>query len=129
MAETEVRLRRLLTDQLGSCCDADVEARLAELHELEADTDPRDLSALSALAGETRHRIVRLLVDGGERCVCEFTPVLDVSDSAVSHALSTLTEAGLVERRKEGRWRYYRATDRAEALLAALDETGDGGAR
>ncbi|MFD1644198.1 helix-turn-helix domain-containing protein [Haloarchaeobius litoreus] len=48
-------------------------------------------------------------------------PLVDVSDSAVSHALSTLADAGLVDRRKEGRWRYYRATDRARALLAAVD--------
>jgi len=45
---------------------------------------------------------------------------VDVSDSAVSHALSELTDAGLVARRKEGKWRYYRTTDKAERLLGAL---------
>jgi DNA-binding transcriptional ArsR family regulator len=49
-----------------------------------------------------------------------------VSDSAISHALSDLRDAGLVTRRKDGTWRYYEATDRAEALLAALDDTRGG---
>jgi len=46
-----------------------------------------------------------------------------VSQGAVSQALSRLFSAGLVERRKEGRWRYYGATARAERLLGVLDET------
>jgi Predicted transcriptional regulators len=54
-------------------------------------------------------------------CVCELSPLLDVSDSAISHALSKLTDAGLVTRRKEGKWRMYRATPRANAVLVALD--------
>jgi DNA-binding transcriptional ArsR family regulator len=49
--------------------------------------------------------------------------VVDVSDSAVSHALADLLDADLVTRRKHGTWRYYEATERARALLAALDAT------
>jgi DNA-binding transcriptional ArsR family regulator len=41
----------------------------------------------------------------------------------VSHALSDLHDAGLVTRRKDGTWRYYEPTDRAVALLDALDRT------
>ena len=58
-----------------------------------------------------------------ELCVCEINPIFEVSDSAISHALSDLYDAGLVSRRKDGTWRYYETTDRAEALLTALDET------
>lgn len=126
MSETTDRLRSLVTEELGECCDGDVAARLAELDDLEERAaDERaddDLPVLSALAGETRYRLVRLLAAAeGELCVCELLPLMDVSDSAVSHALSELADAGLVARRREGRWRYYRTTDRAEALLAALD--------
>jgi DNA-binding transcriptional ArsR family regulator len=119
------RLRRLLGDQLEDCCDSDVDERVAELRALERETTAPggDLTALQALGGETRYRLARLLVAGGERCVCELAPLVDVSESAVSHALSSLADAGLVERRKAGRWRYYRATDRATALLDALDAT------
>ena len=67
----------------------------------------------------TEFRILHIADE--ELCVCEFTPLLDVSDSAISHALSQLTEAGLLTRRKDGKWRKYRATAHASAVLIALD--------
>ncbi|MFB6281134.1 MAG: ArsR/SmtB family transcription factor [Haloferacaceae archaeon] len=131
MSGRSERLERLIERELGACCEADVADRLAELEGYAAavPADPAgDLAALTALGNDTRYRIVRLLAAAeGELCVCEITPVVDVSDSAISHALSDLHDAGLVTRRKEGTWRYYEATDRARALLDALDATrGDG---
>ncbi|MFB6097266.1 MAG: ArsR/SmtB family transcription factor [Haloferacaceae archaeon] len=121
------RLRRLLADELGECCDGDVADRLASLERLEGavpDDPTPDLRALKTLGDGTRYRIVRLLVAAdGDLCVCELTPLLDVSESAISHALADLTEAGLVARRKAGTWRYYRPTDRAERLVETLDAT------
>ncbi|SDR15144.1 ArsR/SmtB family transcription factor [Natronobacterium texcoconense] len=126
MSETADRLERYLEDELGECRNEDLQARLEELDELESlldeDVVSRDVEALSALGNETRYRLVRLLVEADEElCVCEITPLVDVSDSAVSHAFSTLSEAGLVAKRKDGRWRKYRATPRASALLTVLD--------
>ena len=128
MAESHSRLRRLLTDEVGECRDEDCERRLGELEALKASIDvertDEDVDALSALSNETRYLITRLLsAADDELCVCELTPLLDVSESAISHALSALVDAGMVERRKEGRWRYYRTTRRADALLAVLDGT------
>lgn len=125
MAKADDRLRRLLSDELGECCEADVESQLDDLASLEDDVATgqasEHVSVLSALANDTRYRIVQLLAAAdSDLCVCELTPLLDVSDSAISHALSELNDAGLVERRKDGRWRHYRATDQAERLLAAL---------
>lgn len=133
MSNSTERLRNLLTDELGECCAADVTERVEHLEGVQdragLERTDEDVRTLSALASETRYRIVRLLVaaEDDELCVCEFEPLLDVSASAISHALSDLTDAGLIERRKEGRWRYYRTTERAETLLDALDETGDDG--
>ncbi|MXV60880.1 metalloregulator ArsR/SmtB family transcription factor [Natronorubrum sp. JWXQ-INN-674] len=126
MSETTDRLRRYLEDELGECRSEDLQERLAELDNLESMLDEgtvsNDVQALSALGNETRYRLVRLLVEADdELCVCEIAPLVSVSDSAVSHALSTLAEAGLVTKRKEGRWRKYRATTRASALLTVLD--------
>jgi DNA-binding transcriptional ArsR family regulator len=133
MSKATETLRSLLEDELGECCDGDVENRLAELDDLEERAlDERaqsDVAVLDALAGETRYRLVRLLAAAeDELCVCELQPLMDVSDSTVSRSLSALADAGLVARRKEGRWRYYRATERAEALLDALDSTREGDA-
>lgn len=80
-----------------------------------------DLEVVSALANETRFRIIRLLDEHDEVCVCDIDASLEASQSAISHALSKLYRVGLVDRRKEGRWRYYRNTAAAQAILAALD--------
>jgi DNA-binding transcriptional ArsR family regulator len=124
----EDRLERLVSDEMDDCCEQDVEERRRSLRELrervDEETDPDDLRALSALGDETKHRIVRTLAatDRGSICVCEFDAVLDVSESAASHALSELHELGLVEREKRGKWRYYSATERAERLLHGLED-------
>jgi DNA-binding transcriptional ArsR family regulator len=127
MARGSERLERLITAEVGECCEGDIEDRLESLHSYQAAIPTRpggDLAALKTLGNETRYTIVRLLAAAGrELCVCEINPVVDVSDSAVSHALSDLYDAGLVARRKEGTWRYYETTPRAEALLEALDGT------
>lgn len=128
MSESTRRLRRYLETDLGECRDADVEARLAELESLEEGADETvleaDVTVLSALANETRYKIVRLLVLADQQlCVCEIAPLMDVSQSAVSHALSTLHEADLVTRHKDGKWRSYGPTQRAIALVTALDGT------
>jgi DNA-binding transcriptional ArsR family regulator len=130
MAQSTDRLRRLITDQLGDCCDADVEQRLDELDTLEraATTDhiAADLRTLSTLGNETRYRIAQLVATADERlCVCELNPLLDVSESAISHALSDLTDAGLLSREQQGKWRYYESTERADRLFDALDATGE----
>lgn len=127
MSEPPRRLERLLTRELGDCCEGEVDERIETLaghvSHLPAGIGT-DLSALKALGNDTRYTIVRLLAAADrELCVCEITPVIDVSDSAISHALSDLSEAGLVSRRKAGTWRYYAVTDRAMALLEALDAT------
>lgn len=130
MTQQSERLERLIVQQEGECCTGDIDARVETLEHhasaFPADTET-DRTALNVLGNDTRYTIVRLLATAGrELCVCEVTPVVDVSDSAVSHALSDLTDAGLVTRRKDGTWRYYEATERATALLDALDRTREG---
>jgi len=132
MATESARLERLLADELGECCEADVRDRVEELQRLSnavPSEQDSDLAALSTLSDDTRNRLARYVAAAdGELCVCELSVLVDVSDSAVSHALSDLHDAGLVTRRKEGQWRYYGATERADRLLAALDGTRDGAA-
>ena len=91
-------------------------------------TVARDVAVAGALASETRARTLRLLAAAdGEVCVCEVEAALDAEQSTVSRALSRLHGAGLLERRKAGRWRYYRTTPAAEAVLAGLDAVPEGG--
>lgn len=115
-------MERLLTDRSTKCADA--ADRLADLRAAvpNGPAAATDRDRLRVLADDTRYRLARI-IDGaaGEVCVCELTPLCDVSESAVSHALADLVAAGLAERRKDGKWRFYRATERTERLLAALD--------
>jgi DNA-binding transcriptional ArsR family regulator len=126
MAQATERLRQYLDDELGECRNEDVERRLGELGTLEAalgnEQVEAELDVLSALANETRYTLVRVLVAAREElCVCELNAVVDVSESGLSHALSALVDAGLVDGRKDGRWKKYRATNRAVALVTVLE--------
>ena len=131
MAHATERLERYLDDELGECRSEDVERRLDELGTLEAALGrarvDAELGVLSALASETRYTLARVLVAAGEElCVCELHAVVDVSESGLSHALSKLVDAGLAEGRKDGRWKKYRATNRAVALVTVLEGSVDG---
>ena len=59
-----------------------------------------------ALADEIRVNVVNLLLDG-ERCVCELMADLDLAQSRLSWHLKTLSDAGIIIGRREGRWNYY----------------------
>jgi ArsR family transcriptional regulator len=125
MSQETERLERYLEDELGECRTEDVERRLEELDGLREETGKMfedELGVLSALGNETRYSLVRALVAAeGELCVCELNSVVDVSESGMSHALSGLSEAGLVEGHKDGRWKKYRATNRAVAVVTVLE--------
>ncbi|MFC3477626.1 ArsR/SmtB family transcription factor [Halobacterium litoreum] len=125
MSKSTARLRRLLADELGECCEEDVERRLTDLESLADDAFADDgiQSVFAVLGNDTRYRLARALsVADDERCVCELEALVDVSESAVSHALSDLVDAGLVARRKDGNWRYYESTDLADGVFAAAEE-------
>lgn len=130
MTASTTRLRRLLTDELGECCEADVKERRRNLESLAETAFDGDAArpVFAALGDQTRYRLARALaVSDRERCVCELEALVDVGESAVSHALADLVDAGLLARRKEGNWRYYRATPLAESLFEVVETGGPGG--
>lgn len=93
-------------------------------HSLTEQDVAADVEVLATLGNDTRYEALRLIDEADDGiCVCELEPALGVSQGAVSQALSRLFSAGLVERRKEGRWRYYTSTPRATAFIRVIDET------
>lgn len=93
-------------------------------HSLADQAVAADVQTLTTLGNDTRYEALRLIAEADEAvCVCDLVATLGVSQGAVSQALSRLFSAGLVDRRKEGRWRYYSSTPRADRLLSVLDET------
>ena len=85
-----------------------------------------------ALGDTTRLRIVKLLGERGETCVCEIVPALGVPQSTVSHHLATLRHAGLVRQRREGQMIFYalvesqKTSAAVEFMQRALDRLGAG---
>jgi ArsR family transcriptional regulator len=79
-----------------------------------------------ALADPTRLRIVALLRTM-ELSVGELAQVLAQSQPRVSRHIKILTDAGLVERRKEGSWVFLTLgrAELAEALFGLMDVAGD----
>lgn len=68
----------------------------------------RDVLAITkALSDESRLRAL-LAVKDGELCVCQIIQVLGLSPATVSKHMDILERAGLVTRRRQGKWRYYR---------------------
>jgi ArsR family transcriptional regulator, arsenate/arsenite/antimonite-responsive transcriptional repressor len=68
------------------------------------------LTIAKALSDETRVRAL-LSVKDGELCLCQIVDVLGLSPATVSKHLNLLYHAGLVQRRKDGKWHYYRMSD------------------
>jgi len=73
---------------------------------------------LKALADPIRVKLVSLLFssDAGEVCNCDLAAVVGVGESTVSHHLSQLRKAGLVESERRGMNVYHRP--RRESLTA-----------
>ncbi len=62
---------------------------------------------LSALSDPTRLEIIEFLGDE-ERCVCEIVPAFGRAQSTISKHLSILNEAGILDRRIDGKRTLYR---------------------
>ena len=76
---------------------------------------------LDALADPTRRRILELLKEKGccsigkpfGMCACDIEQKVGLSQPTVSHHMSVLRKAGLVEAEKFGQWMWYRRNEKA----------------
>ena len=81
------------------------------------------ITALAALAQETRLSIFRSLVEAGPEGLAagRIGEILDVPPATLSFHLKELARAGLVSARQEGRFIYYAADfERMAALMSYL---------
>lgn len=69
------------------------------------------LAITKALSDETRVRALLALRDG-ELCLCQIIELLGLAPATVSKHIDMLVQAGLVERRKDGRWCFFRLAGR-----------------
>jgi ArsR family transcriptional regulator len=74
-----------------------------------------------ALGDPARVKIVNLLATtDAPVCACEFEPALGLSQPTVSHHLKKLTDAGLLERERRGKWAYFSLKPEASSQLEQL---------
>jgi ArsR family transcriptional regulator len=118
--EPEATPNRTRSDAAEPCC-------AKPEHDLSADALTDDVERFAAAGNDTRYEALRYVAAAEDGlCVCDLEPALGVSQGAVSQALSRLFTAGLVTRRKEGKWRYYEATPAAHRLLETMDAIREG---
>ena len=58
-----------------------------------------------ALGDSNRLQIVQ--ISEGEKCGCKLLEAFEITQPTLSHHMRILTECGLVNARKEGKWSHY----------------------
>ncbi len=76
------------------------------------------LRRFSALADRERLTALFLLAKHPSLCACEIQAATDLSHPAVSYHMGILTEAGLVESERRGKWTHYRLSSLGKATVA-----------
>jgi ArsR family transcriptional regulator, arsenate/arsenite/antimonite-responsive transcriptional repressor len=77
--------------------------------------------ALHAIADPTRRKILQVLKLKGAcsigketgLCACDVEERIHLTQPTISHHMTILQKAGLVEAQKEGHWRWYQRNERA----------------
>lgn len=86
---------------IEACCGPVLSSALSEQEAGEL------AAAFRVLADPARLRLLSIVAASGEACACDLVEPLGRSQPTVSHHLSVLTEAGLLEREKRGKWAWY----------------------
>lgn len=98
---------------IEACCSPVLAAPLGEDEAVEL------AAALRVVADPARLRLLSLVAaaPGGEVCACDLVAPLGRSQPTISHHLSVMTDAGLLEREKRGKWAWYRVVPSRLAVL------------
>lgn len=97
------------------CCSPVTAGALGE-------AEAEELAAvLKALADPVRLRLVSLIAAAptGEICTCDLPALVDRSQPTVSHHLTQLVRAGLLERDQRGKWAWFRIRPEGFASVRA----------
>lgn len=93
----------------------------------EADADEL-AGILKAIADPVRLRLLSFIAaaEGNEACACDLTEPTGRSQATVSHHLSQLTAAGILDREQRGKWAWFRLNrDRLGSVCAAVCADAD----
>src|SRR5271154_3767178 len=97
-----VTRRRSRPKATATCCAALTTAELSE-------TDAVELAPVfAALSDPVRLRLLSIVATEGEVCSCNLEGPLAQRQPTISHHTRVLSEAGLIEGEKRGRWMWWR---------------------
>ncbi len=65
------------------------------------------VKALKAMADENRFKILNILKQEEEKCSCRLLDDLNMSQPTLSHHMKLLSDAGLINGNKQGKWTHY----------------------
>ena len=82
----------------------------------------QSIKIIKALADENRIRIVCILKNKRDLCVCEITEIIGLAQSTISSHLKLLENAGLIESYKSGLWVNYSLNRFLDPLSSELIE-------
>jgi ArsR family transcriptional regulator, arsenate/arsenite/antimonite-responsive transcriptional repressor len=72
-----------------------------------------------ALCDAKRLKILELL-RSGEKCACVLLEQMDCGQSGLSYHMKILVESGIVESRQEGKWTYYKISEKGSDYACNL---------
>ena len=110
-----------VTTEPESCCAPLLQFALDEEQATEL------AEVLKALADPVRLRLVSIIgtAGSGEVCACDLPALVERSQPTVSHHLSLLVRAGILEREQRGKWAWFRLRrDRLADVGGALVNSG-----
>lgn len=103
-ADTCCPVESLVREPLTTAAATEMAAKFKAL------SDPVRLRLLSSVASHA----------GGEACVCDISPGLEVSQPTISHHLKVLRDAGLLTSERRASWVYYAVVPEVLASLSSL---------
>jgi ArsR family transcriptional regulator, arsenate/arsenite/antimonite-responsive transcriptional repressor len=98
------------------CCPPVLAAPLSEAEASEL------ADVLKALADPARLRLLSIIASSpdGEACACNLSDPLGRSQPTVSHHLTQLVRAGILEREQRGKWAWFRVSAQTLTSICAV---------
>ena len=79
-------------------------------------------SILKAIADPLRLRLLSMIATtpGGQVCACDLPALFNRSQPTMSHHLSLLVKAGLLDREQRGKWAWFRVVPEQLDMVATV---------
>ena len=110
-------VKKIVLKQLTKFSKAHIIHREYSIYEVLMDYGLNEYAVIfKAMGDETRLNILTMLTKG-ETCACKLLEAFNFTQPTLSYHMKQLTDCGLVDGRKEGKWVYYSINAEKVGLL------------